>query len=251
MKPSDARLLHRSDLFFRTSESLEPFTARLVKSLPAEVAVVTLRDAPGLTLLARRTGANFEQHAHAKGHRGHSHGPEPEAVDGHVWLDPDNAKALVARIEQALSAKDPAHASRYRANAAAAAGKIDALAAELERELRSVAGKPFVVFHDAYQYLERRYALAGVGSISVSPDVPPSAKRLADLRKRIAAREAVCVFAEPEFEQRLVRNVIEGTSARMGTLDPEGARLDPGPDLYFKLMRKLAADLKECLSPAS
>jgi zinc transport system substrate-binding protein len=56
------------------------------------------------------------------------------------------------------------------------------------------------------------------------------------------------VFAEPQFDTRIVQNLIEGTSARTGTLDPEGLALEPGPDLYFTLMRKLADGLKGCLA---
>jgi zinc transport system substrate-binding protein len=44
--------------------------------------------------------------------------------------------------------------------------------------------------------------------------------------------------------------VVEGTQAKSGTLDPEGTALQAGPDLYFALMRKLAADLKSCLGGA-
>ena len=88
-----------------------------------------------------------------------------------------------------------------------------------------------------------------MGSISINPEVPPSAKRLTELRRKIQSLSAVCVFAEPAFDRRLVDNLIEGTSARTGMLDAEGGSLDPGPDLYFTLMRKLASALKGCLAP--
>jgi zinc transport system substrate-binding protein len=253
LKPSDARRLNAADVLFRVSESLEPFTARLVKSLPKSVQVVTLAEGPGVRLLARRTADTFERHEHGAGSKAHAHEhPERdkgEIMDGHIWLDPDNTKAMVENIAQVLSAKDPANADRFRANAEALKSRIDALAADLERDLKPIAGKPYIVFHDAFQYLERRFGLNPVGSISISPDVPPSAKRLAALRKKIASLGATCVFAEPQFEPKLVRTVIEGTNARTGTLDPEGATLAPGPDLYFTLMRNLASELKACLSP--
>lgn len=256
MKPSEARTLNATSVFFRMSQSVEPFTAKIVRSLPKTVEVVTLQEAPGMKLLARRTGTTFEEHAHGKGDgHGHSHGhshskpTKSEAIDGHAWLDPDNAKAMVARIEQTLSARYPAHAAAFKGNAALLTQKLDALAGELGRELAPVAAKPYIVFHDAFQYLEQRYGLSAVGSISISPDVPPSAKRLTDLRRKITALGAMCVFAEPQLDTRLVDNLIEGTKARMGTLDAEGLGLEPGPDLYFALMRKLATDLKACLVP--
>ncbi len=210
-----------------------------------------------MKLLAQRTGATFEPHSHGKdkahGH-GHSHShshdrpKKGDAIDGHAWLDPDNAKAMVDRIQQALGAKYPDHAAAFKTNAAALAAKLDALAAELDRDLKPIADKPYIVFHDAFQYLERRYGLNVVGSISINPEVPPSAKRLTELRRKIQSLSAVCVFAEPAFDRRLVDNLIEGTSARTGMLDAEGGSLDPGPDLYFTLMRKLASALKGCLA---
>ena len=174
-----------------------------------------------------------------------------DAVDGHAWLDPDNAKIMTDRIRQVLAAKYPEHAAVFKANAAALEARLDALAAELEGDLAPIADKPYIVFHDAFQYLERRFGLNVVGSISISPDVPPSARRLTELRRKIQSLGAVCVFAEPSFDRRLVDSLIEGTSARTGTLDAEGGSLDPGPDLYFTLMRKLAGALKGCLSAAA
>ena len=250
LKPSDARLLHNADLFFRMSATVEPFTARIVRSLPDSVGVVTLLDAPGVELLALRTGITFE-HDGDGGHDGaHPHGMEHRAgaVDGHAWLDPDNAKAMVEHIRKALSAKDPAHAAAYGRNARALQAEIDALKAELRHELAPLAGRPYIVFHDAFQYLERRFGLKVVGAISISPDIPPSAKRLTELRHRVRELGAMCVFAEPQFDTRLVQNLVEGTQARIGTLDPEGSRLVPGRDLYFALMRRLAEDLRSCLA---
>ena len=107
-----------------------------------------------------------------------------------------------------------------------------------------------MVFHDAYQYLEQRYGLTPVGSVTISPDIAPSAKRLTELRRKISGLKATCVFAEPQFEPKLVDTVVEGTNARKGTLDPEGGAIPAGPDLYFTLMRAIATNLKACLDPA-
>ncbi len=253
LKPSDAAKLNAADVFFRMSAAMEPFTARVVKSLPRRVQVVTLQDTPSLLLLERRAGASFEDNGqeggHAKGH-GHRHGHDHGAIDGHAWLEPVNAKLMADRIADILAAKAPAQAATFRANAARLKVDLDALSAELARELAPVAGKPYIVFHDALQYLELRYGLTPAGSIAVSPEVPPSARRLTALRARIGQGGAGCVFAEPQFDTRLVYAVVEGTPARVGTIDPEGSRIEPGPDHYFALLRNLAKDLKACLAPA-
>jgi zinc transport system substrate-binding protein len=110
---------------------------------------------------------------------------------------------------------------------------------------------PFIVFHDAYQYFDRHYGLAGVGSITVNPEQPPGAKRLREIRDKIVNQQAHCVFREPNFPPSLVDTVVADTEAKTGILDPEGAGLDAGPELYFQLMRGIADSLKTCLSPNS
>lgn len=250
LKPSDAAKLAEADIFFRMSDRMEPFTVKLVRALPERVQVVTLQDTPGLKLYRRRTGATFEDdHRHGPGdHNDDDTDHDHDAIDSHAWLDPDNAKRMVDRIAQVLAAKAPADAALFRTNADAFKVKLDQLSAEVATELAPIAGRPYIVFHDALQYFERRYGLRVVGSIAISPELPPSARRLSTLRRRVASLGALCAFAEPQFDTRLIDTVIEGTKARTGTIDPEGTRIEPGPDLYFMLLRNLARDLKACLA---
>jgi zinc transport system substrate-binding protein len=106
-----------------------------------------------------------------------------------------------------------------------------------------------VVFHDAYQYLERRYGLRALGSILVDPDRAASARHLEELRELIADRGAACVFAEPQFDPGLASALVEGTGARLGVLDQLGASAAPGS--YEAMLRALGAALVDCLSRPS
>jgi zinc transport system substrate-binding protein len=248
MKPSGASALASADVFFRVSESIEPFTGKLVKSLPKSVKQVTLAQAPGLVLLKRRTGATFDT-KDAHDHDDHDHGAD--ANDGHVWLDPTNAKAMAKHITDTLAKRDPANKAAYLTNLNALETKLDALTTELIQITTPIKGRPFIVFHDATQYFEARFGLTAVGAITVSPDVPASAKRLTAVRQKISKLSAVCVFAEPLFQPNLVAAVTENTTAKPGTLDPEATALDAGPDLYFALMRGLATATANCLKPAA
>ena len=179
-------------------------------------------------------------------HDDHGHGE----TDPHVWLDPQNAKALVHEIEERLAEIDPANAAIYEANATAMMKKLDSLNAEIEAELRPVRGRGFIVFHDAYQYFEKRFGLTSVGSLTISPEVMPGADRVRKLRKKVRELDASCVFSEPQFEPKLVRAVTENTGAGTGVLDPLGAALDDGPQLYFTLIRTMASSVKACLTKA-
>ena len=254
MKPSDAQAVNRAVVFFRVSEEFEPFTAKLVRSLPEAVKVVSLADAPGVKLLPRRQGATFEDHSHDHGHdykdeRHHRDKHEhADSYDPHVWLDPENAKAMVSNIADILAGLAPDKAAVIRENAAAELDRISHLSDELSRELAPAAGEKFIVYHDAYQYLEKRYGLTAVGSMTVNPDVPPSGKRLQEIRRKISSADVRCVFADPNISPRVTATITEGTSARTVVLDPEGMTLEAGRDLYHRLMRQLASAMRSCLA---
>ncbi len=187
------------------------------------------------------------ENAHTEAHAGHAH----LSVDPHIWLDPKNAKALVPHIEQTLAEADPANAARYRTNAEALMAKLDLLTSDVAAELGAVKGRGFVVFHDAYQYFEVRFGLQSSGAITLSPEILPGAERVAEIRERIRTSGVVCVFAEPQFEPKLVSTVLEGSEATSGVLDPLGTSLDQGPDLYFDLIRDMARSFRSCLDTVS
>lgn len=251
LKPSDAKALGAADVFIRVSEEVEPFTRRLVSTLPKSVKVVTLEGVAGMTLLPVRSGGPFEADGHDHGH-GHKHGKSAKQDnDGHIWLDPANARLIVRHVAEMLSARRPADAATFKANADDMVRRLDALDAELTAGAKEIAGRPIVVFHDAYQYFERRYALNVVGSITVNPEVKPSAKRLSALRSKVERLQAVCVLSEPQFDSGLVSSVAGGTKARTGVVDPLGAGVEPGPDLYFAVLRGLLASVKTCAKPSS
>ncbi|MBB4272948.1 zinc ABC transporter substrate-binding protein [Rhizobium mongolense] len=262
LKPSDASALQSAKVIFWVGPGLEAFLEKPLESLGSGASIAELDDAPGLVKLKFREGGAFEPHddgetGHEHEEAGHDHDAHAEGdhdhgeFDTHLWLDPINAKAMAAEITTTLVAADPANALTYQANAKALDEKIDALAKEITGIVAPVKDKPFIVFHDAYQYFEHRYAVRVAGSITVSPENMPGAERVSEIHKKVADLGATCVFAEPQFEPRLVNVVIEGTDARAGVLDPEAATLEAGPDLYFTLMRGIANSMKDCLSRES
>jgi zinc transport system substrate-binding protein len=210
-----------------------------LRIVATQAKVVALIHAPGVALLQARHSGLWEGHDHAA-HKG-------EQVNPHIWLDPVNARAMVMAIAAALKEADSANAARYDANATALAARLDALDRELKGLLTPVKDKPFVVFHDAYPYFEARYGLHAVGAVTVSPDRVPGARRVQEIRAKIESLQTVCVFAEPQFQPALIQTLVDGTRAKVGTLDPEGATLTPGADLYFVLMRELARHVSGCL----
>ena len=262
LKPSQAKQLQEADLVFWMSHDLEAFLEKSIDGIATKAVSVPLMESRGLITLGFREGGAFDDHGHDEhddhdehdkdddhdhekhdDHDEHDHGE----VDPHVWLDPENAKAMVHEIEEALAKADPANAATYESNAEAVMAKLDSLVAEIDSELQPVKGRGYIVFHDAYQYFENRFGVSAIGSITVSPEVLPGAERVSDLQEKVRSLDATCVFSEPQFEPKLVATVTENTNARFGVIDPLGAAIDEGPNLYFTLIRNMASSLKNCL----
>ncbi len=252
LRPSEASALEKADAIFWVGHGLETFLSKALLALGHRARVVALSEAEGVSLLASREGGRFttgagEDYAagasHSHTHEDHGHGGQ----NLHIWLDPVNASAMVSEIVATLAEVDPDNATRYKENGATLQERLARLDGGMHDTLAPLEGRPYVVLHDAYPYLERRYGLTPVAAISVSPDRRPSARRLFEIRKLIAESGAVCVFSEPQFEPAVVATVVEGSDARTGVLDPLGADVAPGPDAYFVLMRALADSLRQCL----
>lgn len=257
LKPSEAGAIEAADIVFWTGHGMEVFLEDSLSTLAPTATLVELSEAPGIELLPVREGGMFEAHddgdedhaAHAEAghddHAGHDHAGE---MDMHVFLDPANAKAMVAQIATTLAAADPDNAATYEANAQHATADLDQLIADITAKLAPIKDQPFVVFHDAYQYFERRFGLNIAGSITVSPENMPGADRISDVREKLKTLSTACVFAEPQFDLRIVDVLVEGTSVGKGVLDPEGANLSEGPGLYGELLNAMADSLVGCLT---
>ena len=193
---------------------------------------------------------DHDDHADHADHDDHDEGHDDhdDSFDQHVWLDPVNAKAMVHTIEEALVKADPGNATLYEANAARMMTRLDILLEDVNAQLEPVKGEGYIVFHDAYQYYEKRFGITAIGSITVSPEHLPGAKRVSELQEKVRSLNAVCVFSEPQFEPKLVSVIVENTDAGTGVLDPLGAMIESGPDMYFALIRNMTTAVTDCLS---
>ena len=251
MTPADAQALQNADAIFWIGHEFETFLEKPIDALGGNAAIVSLEELQGIAKLPPREGGAFDAHAHEGEEAGHEDETGHEEHDLHIWMDPHNAKVIVAGIEKTLSAKDPANAAAYQANAARTSAALDALDAELAALLKPVKGRPFITFHDAFQYFEKRYGVEASGTITVNPDAAPGAARVAELREKVRELGVKCVFAEPNFEPKIIEAVIEGSDAKVGTLDPEASALAEGPELYFQSLRGMAESIRECLATSA
>ena len=182
-------------------------------------------------------GDEHDEHAH---HDGHNHGE----FDIHFWLDPEIAKTIVQIAAKEMSEIDPANASKYDANAAKALNELDQLINDTRGKINKDA--TYVVFHDAYQYFEQRFGIEVIGALTVNPEVLPGAKQLAEIREVIEHEGVNCLFSEPQFNPSIAETIASDTGVKAAVLDPLGAELEPGKDLYFDLISDMASSFESC-----
>ena len=281
LRPSEAGALQEADLVFWVSPNLTPWLEGAIETLAGDATIIELIEVEGTTELPFREGVLFEAHAHGdvdhaakdhdygdhdhsdhaveEGHDDHDHqehadhedhehaGQDHGEHDPHAWLSPDNGAVWLNAIAAQLSGADPDNAGTYFANAAAAREELASLRAEINDILDPVRDRNFIVFHDAYQYFETAFAFPASGAISVSDASDPSPARIAEIQARVAEQGVTCVLSEPQFAPGIVAAVMDGSEARTGVLDPLGSDLEPGPDLYGKMLRNLATALAGCL----
>lgn len=239
LRPSEASLLQEADLVFWIGSKLETFLVKPLSALAGSLSSVEMLDTNGIRLLELETDKPW-----FLGNEKDVHHWDP-----HLWLDPYNGIAMVEKIHKILIQFDPQNAAIYQRNTDSLKQRLKTLDETLRKQLSSLAGRRFVVFHPAFSYMEARYKLERTGVIMINPERPPGARHLSLLRHHLQSQKVLCLFSEPQFEPRLVKMLVEGTQVKTAILDPMGVELVPGPKLYFNLLRKLGHNFRDCLLP--
>ena len=282
LKPSDAKKMQEGNIIFYISKHLESDVVKVFDNLPKNIKIVDLLEETGIEHLSIRDNEAWERHdhhghddhddhdkhgkkhddhddhdKHGKKHDDHDHDKHAKKHDDHddhqtkddvhIWLSPDNAIKIINKANKVLSLYYPQNAKIYDENTKIMIDKINKLKAELTKDLTPIKDKPYVVFHDAYQYFEKAFGLNAVGSVALEGDIASSPKQVSYIKEKIVKLKASCVFQEPQFDSKLVKIVVEGTNAQIGTLDPLGVGIKDEKDFYLQLLRNMAKSLKECL----
>ena len=277
LKPSHAKMLQNADIIFWVGEDLENFLEKPLDSIAKKAEKIELLEIKGLNKLKFRERNIFDDHDdhghddhghkkkddhddhddHAKkeddhddhdhkkkddhdGHEGHHHSEH----DPHIWLDPINAKVILNEMVEHLIENDAKNASTYKSNLEKALKDIDKLTIEVMTDLNQSTSS--IVFHDAYQYFEKRFNVNVLGAFTVNTDVLPGAEQLEEIREVIEHDKVACIFSEPQFNPDIINAVAKDMDIKTGVLDPLGATLTPGKTLYFDLIKNMSKSFKGC-----
>ncbi|WP_288098050.1 zinc ABC transporter substrate-binding protein [Pseudomonas sp.] len=241
LRPSDVRKVQSVDLLYWIGPDMEGFLPRVLngRTLPS----VAVQDLPGMKL--RRFAE--DSHSHAEEADEHDHDHRPGSLDAHLWLSPINARVIAAKMAADLSAADPANATRYQSNLKAFDERLDALDLRLKKRLAGIEGKPYFVFHEAFDYFEDAYGLKHTGVFSVAAEVQPGAQHVAAMRARLQEVGKTCVFSEPPLRPRLAETLVAGLPVKLAKLDALGGYTPATAQGYEQVLEKLGNDLAGCL----
>ena len=256
LRPSDMRRVQEVDLLYWIGPDMESFMPRVLAT--REKPSVAVQSLPGMTL--RHFGEEHgHDHDHDHDHDGHEaeqaqaapdehdHDHRPGSLDAHLWLSSANARVIAARMAADLAEADPANAARYQANLAAFGKRLDALEPRLQAQLAPLAGKPYFVFHEAFDYFEATYGLKHVGVFSVAGEVQPGARHVAAMRERLQEAGPSCVFSEPPLRPRLAETLTAGLPTTLAELDAMGSTAPIDAGGYQAMLQTLADGFSGCL----
>ena len=254
LKPSHAKMIEQADIIFWIGEDIETFMEKPLESIAKNAKKISFMELTSIEKLKFREenifdhddhddhghGEKKDHDDHGHGHEGHHHGE----FDAHIWLDPANAKEMLHEIAHELADLDPSNASKYESNADQAIKSIDKMIKEIDGNINKDA--KFIVFHDAYQYFEKRFGVMTAGALTLNTDVLPGAKQISEIQEVIAERDIKCIFSEPQFNPKIIETIAKDTGIKTGVLDPLGSIFDANKMQYFKLINDLGNKLKDC-----
>ncbi|MDO9949880.1 zinc ABC transporter substrate-binding protein ZnuA [Glaesserella parasuis] len=254
LKPSDVEQLQSAQLVVWIGEEMETFLEKSIEKLPKE-KVLTLEDVPAIKELVEHSGEEKEEHhehkhghSHNHTHHAHSHDGHNHDEDWHIWLSPQASEHIAEQIAERLSQQLPEQKAKIAENLANFKTTLATKNSEIAKQLAPVKSKGYYTFHDAYGYFEDAYGLKSLGSFTINPTVAPGAKTLNAIKKSIAQKKAQCLFAEPQFTPKVIESLSKGTSAKVGQLDPLGAKIDLSKNAYPEFLQSLADQFGVCLA---
>lgn len=268
--PSQVQALSEANVVFWMGESFTPWLEKALDNVADSAQKIELLELEETVTYDYREMAVFDEHHDEDGHDekdehhdegghdekdehhdedGHDeHGHDHDGIDPHAWLDPKNAKVWLTAIKQTLSIKDPENAATYQRNAEAAIASLDELLATTSKNVKDLGKIDFVVFHDAYQYFEKRFDIAAAAAISLGDAQDPSPARIESVRETVNKLRVTCVFSEPQYNPGIVNSVFDGSSiSNVAVMDPLGASIPTGRDHYQILIKGLVSSLSECV----
>ena len=240
LKPSHAKMIEDAEIIFWVGEDLETFMIKPLESIANNATKVSFMDLNNITKLKFKEENILEVEGYDDDHDKHADGE----FDAHIWLDPKNAIEIVNEIAKTLSLKDPNNKNVYYSNAEKLNHSLNELIKKINLSINKDAR--FIVFHDAYQYFEKRFDVSSAGALILNEEALPSAKKVSEIHKIIKKQNINCIISEPQFNPNIIKSIAQDSSILTRSFDPLGSSFDTNKNLYFEMILSLSNSLKDC-----
>jgi zinc transport system substrate-binding protein len=224
--PQDIIKIESAQIFVYNGAGLEPYVDKIITKTESQKLIV-VDSSEGIELIR-----------------------EGDATDPHIWLDPILAKHQVDAIEKAFIKADPQNSDYYTANAQALMQDLDALDANISKELAPAKKKVFITSHAAFGYFAKRYGLTQIAIAGFSPDIEPSPAKIAEIVGLAQENQVKYIFFETLVSPKLSETIAKEAGAQTLVLNPiEGLSADQikQGENYFTIMRENLNNLKLAL----
>jgi ABC-type Zn uptake system ZnuABC Zn-binding protein ZnuA len=217
-KPSDLKALSEARLLLEVGLGLEVWVRGLVKNAGnPHLRVITT--SKGVGLIRDHTAEMISS----------------PSGNPHIWLDPENAKAMVRHIAEGLIAVDPTHKTDYLNNLADYLRRLDRAQKDLQARVASLRDRRIVTYHPAWPYFARRFGFKIEGNIIQQTGMEPSATHLAKIARRIKTGKIKVIVSEPQLNQKVAQALADETGARLVVLSPLPGTIK-GTETYLALL---------------
>lgn len=175
-----------------------------------------------------------------------------QAVDPHLWLDPNHVIVYAENIREGLTHFDPDGAAVYRSNADQYIAELKDLDAWISEQVDQIPAEKrlLVTNHEALGYFAERYGFTVVGTVieSFSSDASPSAQQMAALVDQIRSSGAPAIFMDASDDPSLAQQIADETGVVVVTgLHLESLTDGPPAATYIDMMKHNAAQIVEAL----
>ena len=214
--PADMAKLSKSDIFITSSDSMEPWKDKIVKSLKIEQKVFDMSEHVKLRTIQEE---NDEHHEDKKGHK-HEHEHEHDGIDPHYWVSLNNYILMTEAITKLFIEKDSTNKDFYIQNSNNYLAKVKALKEKYDSTLSTCTNKKILVNHDAFGYFADDYGVKQYSISGMSPEDKPSAKQISELINLVKNEKINTVFFEEFASPKVAQTIAKASNVKTDALRP-------------------------------
>lgn len=223
MAVSQRKLLEQAGLVVWVGPSLEPFLTPVLKGKPQ----LELESLETIQWPPSHVAVTNSKHAHA--------------VDPHLWLNPENGRAIARQLVAELIVQEPQLEQSLNQTLQQFEQKLNLYEIIWRERLGEYHDQPWLVFHDSARHFEMYFELMPYQIIVTSPENRPGAKHLHQLQQQL--KQGQCLLVEDYYPTRQAQRLASEFSLKKTTYDPLGTLANS----YLELIENMVEQVHRCM----